>query len=157
MQFHIIRVDFNIDAIINQRINIDRGKGSMPACIRIKRGNTHQTMHPVFSFQIPKGKLTIDLKGTGFNARSIARLIIEFSNFKTLFLRIHDIHAHEHFRPILRFGTTCSRIDFYDAGKLIFFPTEHVFKFQLIDFLQCNSIGLINLFWGGLTHISKFF
>ena len=108
---YILHIKMNIYRIVNFRHNINRRKGCMTSCIRIKRRNTDQTMYPFFRLQIPEGIFTLNKECSAFNTGFIARLFIHHSNGKTVLFRPTQIHTNQHGYPVLSFCTARTGVE----------------------------------------------
>ena len=109
---NICRVDLYINIIIHHGIDPHRAKGCVPFGGRVKRRNTHQTVHPAFRFQPAISVLTANFIGHRFNASLFpGRFGLHF-DFITSFLRPSQIHPRQHRGPIAAFSATRARMHF---------------------------------------------
>src|SRR5690554_1512747 len=86
---NIGRIYFNLNSIVYKWIYIYTYKTSMAFGVAVKRGDAHQSMHSVFTFEPPEGKFALNFQGDGFYACHISRLKVEFFYFIAVFLRPH--------------------------------------------------------------------
>ena len=91
---------------------------------RIKRRNTDQTMNPLFRFQESIGKASANHIFSRFDTRFIPWEHVQFFNLKSFGFCPLDIHADEHFCPVLRFRTTGSGMECNNGIVGIIFSTE---------------------------------
>jgi len=139
-------------AIINQGIDVHTRKGSVPSCICIEGGNTNQSMHTIFSFQIPKNVISLYFQSHRLDACCFTILLIEFFHLIAALFSPHDIHAHKHIGPVLAFGSTRTGIDFQYSIQMIFFGAQHIAELQFLNML--HSILVIDFY---LLFSSTFF
>jgi hypothetical protein len=117
--------DVNLHIFRKLRVSIDRGKRGMPPVVRIKGRDADQTMDTGLTFQI-----SIRI-GAGDNERDILYAClfpgqdVDHLRLKTLFLRPHEVHSEQHFRPILRLSTACTRINIDYGVFFIGLSAEH--------------------------------
>ena len=116
---HIFGPDDDLDAIVDFRNDENGREGSVPARGLIEGRNADQAMHAAFSGENAVGVLAFDLNRGGFDARFFAGRGIENGGAKTFFLRPAQIHAQEHFGPVLRFGAARAGLDGDDGVKAI--------------------------------------
>ena len=68
-----------------------------------------------FAGQQPKGIFAVHAESRRFDPRLFARLIVVENSLKSLPLGPAHVHAHQHFRPVLRFRSACSGMDRHDG------------------------------------------
>src|SRR6266850_3348979 len=96
--------DDDLDVIGDLWDDKHRCEGSMPTIVGIEGGEANQPMYPGLSFAITIGVFSFDEHGDALNPRLLARQDIEDLRPKPFALGPAQIHAQEHFGPILRFG-----------------------------------------------------
>jgi hypothetical protein len=68
-----------------------------------------------------------------------------------LFFSVHTVHPHEHFGPVLAFGTPGAGVDLHDTGQLVLGLVEGTFELGLVDDLEGPVIGLPDFGFGPLA------
>ena len=129
----ILGPDHDFDAVVDFGNHENRGERSVPPRRLVKRRNAHQAMDAAFAGQHAVGVFAFDLHGGGFDARFFAGRGIENRRAKALFLRPAQVHAQEHFRPILRFGAAGAGLDGDDGVQAVGFAREKRFGFEFGD------------------------
>ena len=127
-----VRVDaqiFDLDVDHNRIVNLGRNEHTretcMPALGLIERRNAHQPMHPRFTGEQPKRKVTRDRKGRRLDARFVAVLDLVHLGLEALPLRPAQVHAHQHLGPVLGFGPTRARVHGHDGIERIVLLRQH--------------------------------
>ena len=105
-------------------------------------------MHSVFSFEHTEGELTFDLQSALLHAGYIAFLQVEFLDFISIFLRPHQVHAHEHARPVAALCASRSCGDLKNRAEIVFFSAEHVFEFEILNSCCAGFELLFQFFFG---------
>ena len=108
LHFNFRRMDVDLDAIVNDGVGINRGKGGMSTGVGIVGRNAHQAMHPVLALEVTVGKVTCYFEGHGFDTGLFAILTVQFLNAVSMTFGPHPVHAFQHRSPILAFGSTGS-------------------------------------------------
>ena len=129
----IVVFDINLDFVVDLRINENRRKRRVAARGGIERRNAHQAMYADFRLQHAKGIRAIDFEGDGFNARAFAFEAVRDDVAEFVALAPAEIHAHEHFGPVLRLGAARARMDGDDGGELIVFAREQHPGFEFAE------------------------
>ena len=76
---------------------------------------------------------SIYAKGRGLDPSFLAWLIVVEDRLKSLALGPAHVHAHQHFRPVLRFCSTRARMNRYDGVAWIVFTRKQSFSFQTVN------------------------
>lgn len=105
----------------------------MPFTAGIKGRDTDQPVDSVFSFQIAIGIFAGRRKCGALNPGLLTGLIINDVYLKTVSLRPSDIHAKQHFRPILSFGAAGPGIDGDNGIFVIVFPAQNKIQREFSD------------------------
>ena len=87
----------------------------------VERRNAHQAMHAAFAGEHAVGVFAFDLYRGGFDAGFFAGGGIENRGAETFLFRPAQIHAQEHFGPVLRFGAAGAGFDGDDGVEAIVF------------------------------------
>ena len=104
VDLEIGRIDFDRRGIGDLRNNIDTGKRSVPAFVRIEWRNAHEPMDASLGLEITISVLTAHQKRDRFDSDFLAGLNIDNLRFKIAPLNPALIHPQEHVGPIARFG-----------------------------------------------------
>ena len=129
----ILLVNLHIHILLNIRHDIQRHKGSLPLSLRVKRGNTNQSVYSFFRFQIAVSIETVDLKRDGLDSRLVAVQIIQHFNGKALALRPPGIHTVQHAAPVTALGSARSGIELQYGIVLVIFAGQQRRNSQLIE------------------------
>src|SRR5690606_35709500 len=137
-------------------VYVNGGKGGMPLCITVERGNTYQPVYPVLSLEPSKAIIALNFQGYSFYPCNIPVLIIELFYLISIFFAPHYVHPHEHGCPITAFGTTgtCRYLEY--GRKFIPFRREHVLKFQFLQGFNGPIVMFLNIGLGHFTLFLKF-
>src|SRR5215470_3993926 len=115
----------------------------MPSSCRIKRGNTHQTMHAVLCFEIAESIAPCDLEGRTFDTCFFAWLEVEDVVRIPMRLCPTDVHAQQHVRPVLRFCASCPGMDGQQSISRIHLSAQQRFQLKMFNFqgkLRCLNL-----------------
>ena len=104
----LLHIDDN--AVINHRIDPDRGKAGVAARIGVKWRNPHQTMHAGFGFQPAIGIVPLHEKRCALDAGLIAGGLLDNLHLELAALTPAAIHAEQHAGPVTAFGATRARM-----------------------------------------------
>src|ERR1019366_2813083 len=130
---NVFRLDVDFDAFVNFRRDIHAGKRRVAALGLVERRDAYQAVHTDLADQQPIGVLAIDAEGCRLDARLVAWLILIELRGETLALRPAQVHAHQHFGPILRLGAAGAGMNGHDGAALIIFAGEQRLGLQLLD------------------------
>ena len=145
----VVHVDFDIDIIRQFRHDIDSRKGRVAPGCSIKRRNADQAMDAFFRFQIAIGVFTFDAESGALDARFIAGLHIQDSQFIAIAFGPAGIHADEHLRPVLGFRTAGTGVEGNEGVALVVFAGQEEPHFPLLDILEQVVVLLFNIFGKG--------
>ena len=126
-------VDLDLYVILDFRIDKDGCKGGVSSCIGIEGRYAHKAMDTVFSLQVAIGKLPNHLDGRALDTSSFAIEHVCEAHFESISFTPSCIHPEEHLSPILRFGTSCARVNRQQSILRIVNTTEHVFQLEAFD------------------------
>ena len=138
----ILVFDLDVDCIVDHRIDPHRSKTRMPTRLTVERRNANQPVHAGFRFHPTIGIWPADLKRRRFEAGFFARALLDPFNFVVMTFRPAQIHAHQHFGPVLRFCSAGTRIDFDVAVIAVNFAGEQAFelKFLRASLQNCDGV-----------------
>ena len=105
-------VDVDLDAVVDHRIDPDRGEARVPAGVRIERRDAHQPMHARFGLQPAVGVMALDHDGRRLDAGLVAGRLLDDLDLELPPLRPAHVHAQEHARPVAALGAARARMDF---------------------------------------------
>ena len=144
---NIRRIDIDFYRIVDQRCDEYRCKRSHALSLRIIRRYPHQPVHTVLAFQITVYIITFDLYRHRFDTGLVALQYIGDRGFIVMLFAPSQVHTHQHRCPVLRLGSSGSRIDFQNDTQFILFPTQHIAKFEILDKLRSAFVNLVHLFF----------
>ena len=113
--------------------NIDRGKARVATCPRIKRTDTHETMHADFCLEQAIGVVAADFKRHVLHACFVAVELIKNCTVKAFHLRKAQIHAQQHPYPIARFRAACSCIDGNERSTVVELTAQQTLDLQVVQ------------------------
>ena len=100
---------------------------------RIERRNADQTVDPDFGIQQAVGVQAVHFKRDGLDACPVAVEFIGDHGLEALTLGPAEVHAHQHFGPVLRFGTAGTGVDGDDGVELVVIARKQHLGFQNRD------------------------
>ena len=103
-------VDVDVDRLVDFGIDEDAPRGRVPARIRIEQALAHEAVNTRLA-QVAVGVVAVHLDRRALDAGDFARRLLEDFDAKALALAIAQVHAQQHRRPVLRFGTAAARLD----------------------------------------------
>ena len=130
---HIFGLHDNFDSIVNLGNDEHRGEGGMAARGLIERGNPDQAVHPAFGCEKSEGVLAFDADRGGFESRAFAGRQIHDGRAEPFAFRPAEIHAQQHFGPILRFHAAGAGLDGHDGVQAVVFTGKQRERLQLGD------------------------
>ena len=124
--------------------------------IAVKRGNAHQSMHPVFAFEVTKSKIALDFQSHGFYSGHIAFLVIQFPYFVARFFGPHHVHSHQHRSPIATFGSTGTGSDLQYRTQTVAFVRKHILEFDGFDMVLGKTVLFVQFFHRKFAFLVEF-
>ena len=106
-------------------------------------------MDAFFRFQIAIGVFTFDAESGALDARFIAGLHIQDSQFIAIAFGPAGIHADEHLRPVLGFRTAGTGVEGNEGVALVVFAGQEEPHFPLFNVLEQVVVLLFNVFGKG--------
>ncbi len=125
-------LDIDGDRIIDLGRDKDAGEGGVTALGLVKRRDAHQPVDACFPRELPIGELAGHRKRSRLDARLFAVLIVIHLRLEAVAFSPTEIHAHQHFGPVLRFGAPGARVNSHDGIQRIGFLGEHGAGFELL-------------------------
>jgi hypothetical protein len=117
-------------------------------------------VNSALTFQFSVRERSVDLKCRTLDPGNIAGLVVNLGHLETALLTPHDIHAVEHFGPVLAFRSTCSRVDLDHCTELVLLKTQHFLEFKLFDRVERLFVLLVELVFidvaGSMEFIQNF-
>ena len=107
----LLVLDLDLDLVVDLRVDVDGGKGCVPAAGGVEWADPHQPVHTAFSLEIAVGVLPADRKGGALDSRLFTLEAIQQLRRKSVLLGPAQVHAEQHLRPILRLRATGSRVN----------------------------------------------
>jgi len=108
-------------------------------------------MHASFRRKQTVGIFTLDPHGGGFYPGALAGLRIDYRSAKALALTPAQVHAQQHFGPILGFGAAGAWLDGENGVEAIAFAGEQRFGFELRDVLVGGVKLLVGIAQDGIA------
>ena len=105
----------------------------MPPLVRIKRRDAHQAMDASLGGEVSIGILADHIERDRFDSGFFTLLVIEHFGLEAILLGPSQIHAHEHFGPVLRLGAAGSGMDVHDRVQRIVFAGQQDLGLDAID------------------------
>ena len=130
----IRRVDFDINIIINFRINKRGAERRVATTAGVKRALTHQAVNASFCTQPAVSVIAGDFDRHGFNTRHFTFRLFDDFSFETTRFCPAQIHTLKHARPVLCFRTARPRLNIEVAVGAVIFAREHTAELKLRQF-----------------------
>src|SRR5665811_1360964 len=73
---NVVRLDVDLNAVVNLRRNVHAGKRRMPTLGLIEGRNPHQSVHANLARQITERILSTHRKSCGLDSRFLSRLVV---------------------------------------------------------------------------------
>ena len=100
----IALVDLDLDPVVDDRIDPDRGKARVPAGVGIERRDAHQTMDARLGLQPAMRVVALDDDRRRLDAGLVARRLFDQLDLELSPLRPAHVHAQQHARPVAALG-----------------------------------------------------
>ncbi len=84
--------------------------------VGVERRNPHQAMHADLRLQQAVRVFAVDFERGRFDARALALQPVRHHGLHVVPLRPAQIHAQQHLRPVLAFGSARARMDGHDRA-----------------------------------------
>src|SRR6266566_7310955 len=151
INLEVLRSDVDLDPIVDFWDNKDRCKRGMAAGRLVEGRNADEPMHASFGRKQTVGVFALDAYRCGFDPGAFAGLGVDHRRAKTFALTPAQIHAQQHFRPILRFGATCAWLYGENCVEAIAFAREQRLGLELRDVLFGSMELLLEIAQDRLT------
>jgi hypothetical protein len=113
-------------------------------------------MHTNLGFQVTVGKVPVEFQRGGLDAGAIAFLHFYLLHAIAVLLPPHDIHPHEHLRPVLAFRTAGPGIHVQYSAHLVLLAAQHIPEFQLFQQIESFFVLLIYFCFGCFAFFGEF-
>ena len=104
-------LDIDVDAVIDDRIDVDARERGVPARVGIERRDANQAVHAVLGLEPAEGVATLDLDGRRFDARLFPRGLFQIFDLVAVLLGPARVHAKQHVGPVLALGAARAGVD----------------------------------------------
>ncbi len=128
----LVRLDIDLDGIVNLRRDKDAGKRGVTALGLVEGRNAHQPVHSGFPGKLAEGVLAGHGKSSGLDTRLFAILVVIDLGLEAVPLGPTKVHAHQHLGPVLRFGAAGARVDSHDCIERIGLRRKHGAGLELL-------------------------
>lgn len=105
----------------------------MSARIGIERGNANEAMHADFGLEVAVRIRSLDSNRGTFDSGAFARLQVEDFCFETPTFRPPQIHAEQHFCPVLSFEAAGTGVNSQDGVSAIVFTGKQAFELESLE------------------------
>ena len=126
----ILGIDILVRAFLKHRINADRAKTRVPSRVRVEGRDAHKTMHAVFLPEPAVSVRTAHFQHERLDARLLAVAYAQRLGFKVAPFAPARVHAQQHLRPILRFGSPRTCVEFEVAIVAVFLLAQQGLQTQ---------------------------
>ena len=126
----IRRVDLDIDVIVHFGRDEHGCERGVAAIAGIERRLAHETVDAGLRPQPAVGVLTNDVHCSALHTGDFARRRLDHIGFEVVRLRPAEIHAQEHFRPVLRFRAAGARLYVQVGVVRVHLAGEHATKLE---------------------------
>ena len=108
-------VDLDLDAVVDHRIDPDRGEAGVAARVGVERRDAHQAVHARLGLQPAVGVVALDHDRRRLDAGLVAGRLFEHFDVEFAPLAPAHVHAQQHARPVAALGAAGAGMDF-DIG-----------------------------------------
>ena len=139
-------VDVDLDGIVDDRVNPDTGKASLPTSIRVERADTDKAMNAALGLQPAIGIRSGDVQRRGFDPGLLALALFHQLHFIAVLLGPAHVHAHQHFGPILRLCPAGAGVQLDITVVAVGLAGQQAFDFPALRLFcrgaqRCHGIG----------------
>ena len=120
----IVRLDVDFDLVVDLRVDENRGERRVAARVGVERRDAHQAVHADLGLQQAVGVLAVDFESDGLDARAFALQPVGDHGLEAVALRPAQVHAQQHFGPVLAFGAAGAGMDGHDGAARASFSPE---------------------------------
>ena len=128
--------------------HIDRGEAGLPFALGIEGAGANQAVHAGLGAHVAVGVFAFHQQGDVFDSRLLAPGSVDFRDIPAAPLEEIEIHAEEHFRPVLGFGAAGPGMDLDEAAFGVVLAVEQRLQLDFFRaFFQVGQ-GSVGLFHG---------
>ena len=129
----VVGLDVDFDAIVN--FGNDEGGSERGVAARglVEGRDADEAMDAAFAGQHAEGVFALDLDRGGFDAGFFTGSGIEDGGAEAFLLGPAQVHAQEHFGPVLRFGAAGAWLYGDDGVEAVVFTGKKGFRFEVGD------------------------
>ena len=152
LHLNVLRTDLDVLGIVRDlRNDLDRGERGLPPRVRVKRRNTHQTVHAVLALEEAVGVLALDEDAGGFDPGLVAVEVVQNFIGQAVRLDPAGIHAIKHLRPVLRFRAARTGLKGHDGVVAVVFALEQRLQPRLLHILFQRVVAVLQLVEHGVV------
>jgi hypothetical protein len=130
---YVGRIDFDLDRLVDFRVDEHAGERRMAARVRIEWALAHQPVDPGLGAEIAECVVAGHLDAGALDARDLARRLFEDLGLVAATLAVTQVHAQQHRRPILRLGASAACLDVDKTGIRVHRIVEHPAELEILD------------------------
>ena len=148
-------VDDDFDGIVDEGSDADGGEGGHAFALCVEWADADETVDSGLAFEVTEGVVALDLEGGAFDAGPFAVEDVGDGHAVVVGFGIADVHAHEHFGPVLSLDTTGTGIDGEDGIEVVALALKHVFEFEGFDEGLGDGYLVKDFLLGGVAAFEK--
>ena len=148
-------VDDDFDGVVDEGGDADGGEGGHAFALCVEWADADETVDSGLAFEVTEGVVALDLEGGAFDAGPFAVEDVGDGHAVVVGFGIADVHAHEHFGPVLSLDTTGTGIDGEDGIEVVALALEHVFEFERFDEGLGDGYLVKDFLLGGVAAFEK--
>ncbi len=127
-------VDFDFDGVGNFGRDVDGGEAGLAFSFGVERADSDEAVDAGFAAQVAVGHGASDDDGGVVDAGLFVVLAVDEGSGVIVFLCPLQIHAQEHFGPVVGIGAAVAGADGEDRSGGVVGAVEQGFEFELLDF-----------------------
>lgn len=141
----ILRLQVDLDLIIDDRRGVHAGKGGVSSFLGIEGADPHQAVNSRLPFQISEAVRPGDFDGSAFDSPLIL-LKIEDLGLEIHQFAVAQVHPHQHLGPVTRFIPPGPGVDRQERIVLVELAVQKGFELQFLICIGYRGDVGINLF-----------
>ena len=149
-------VDDYFDGVVDEGGDTDGGKGGHAFALGVEGTDADETVDSGFAFEVAESVVAFYLHGDAFDACPFSVEDVGDGYMVVVGFGIADVHAHEHFGPVLRFDSSGSCVDGEDGVEVVALALEHVFEFEGFDKGLRDGYLVEDFLLGGIAAVKEF-
>ena len=127
----VAQLDF--DGVADFGRHVDRGEAGLPLAVGVEGTDAHQAVHAGFALQVAVGHRTAKGQGRALNAGDDVVLAVENLHLVAALLGPVDVHAQQHFGPIVGVGAAVAGINGKDGPLGVEGAVEQPLELQFAE------------------------